>query len=258
MKKFNLGSAVSNLKSAAAKRSPEILLGFGIAGMITTTILAVKATPKALTLIEEEKQKQDADELPPVEVVKVTWKCYIPAGVTCVVSLGCLIGSCSVSHRRNAMLATAYSLSEATFRDYKAKVIDAIGERKERTVRDAVAKEHLERDPVENKEVILVGSGTTLCYDSVSGRYFKSDMDTIKKAENRLDARLRTEMYISLNEFYYEIGLEPLRIIGDDLGWNIDTGYLDITFSSQLATDGTPCLVIEYDVAPRYDYRTLM
>jgi hypothetical protein len=258
MKKFNLGSTMSNLKSAAAKRSPEILLGFGIAGMITTTILAVKATPKALSLIEEEKQKQDTDELPPVEVVKVTWKCYIPAGVTCVVSLGCLIGSCSVSHRRNAMLATAYSLSEATFRDYKAKVIDAIGERKERTVRDAVAKEHLERDPVENKEVILVGSGTTLCYDSVSGRYFKSDMETIKKAENRLDARLRTEMYISLNEFYYEIGLEPLRVIGDDLGWNIDSGYLDITFSSQLATDGTPCLVIEYGVAPRYDYRTLM
>ena len=83
-------------------------------------------------------------------------------------------------------------------------------------------------------------------------------MDAIKKAENELDARLRNEMYISLNEFYYEIGLEPLSVIGDDLGWNIDSGYLDLGFSSQIATDGTPCLVIEYNPAPRYDYRNLM
>ena len=97
-----------------------------------------------------------------------------------------------------------------------------------------------------------------MCYDSVSGRYFKSDMETIKKAENELDARLRNEMYVSLNEFYYEIGLEPLRVIGEDLGWNIDNGYLDLNFSSQIASDGTPCLVLDYGVAPRYDFRNLM
>lgn len=69
-------------------------------------------------------------------------------------------------------------------------MIETIGEKKEQTVRDAIAKEHIEKDPVENKEVIVLGRGSTLCYDSVSGRYFKSDMETIKKAENELDARL--------------------------------------------------------------------
>lgn len=76
----------------------------------------------------------------------------------------------------------------------------------------------------------------------------------MKKAENELNRRMRDEMYISLNDFYYEIGLNRTSI-GDELGWNIDNGYIDLSFSSQLADDGTPCLVIEYCVEPRYDFR---
>lgn len=275
MQKPNLTKVFNSIKIATVKHSPEILMGIGITGMVTTTVMAVKATPKALELIESEKRRLNRElleeakksgceecnqitRLEPVDLIKVTWKCYIPAGITCMVSIACLIGASSVNARRNAALATAYTLSESTLRDYQKKVIETIGEKKEQTIRDAVAKEHIERDPVENKEVILSGRGNTLCYDSISGRYFRSDMDAIKKAENELDARLRNEMYISLNEFYYEIGLEPLRVIGDELGWNIDKGYLDLDFSSQIATDGTPCLVIEYNPAPRYDYRNLM
>lgn len=275
MQKPNLTKVFNGVKIATVKHSPEILMGIGITGMVTTTVMAVRATPKALMLIEAEKRKINHElleeakksgceecnqitRLEPVDLIKVTWKCYIPAGITGIVSIACLIGASSVNARRNAALATAYTLSETTLRDYQKKVIETIGEKKEQTVRDAVAKERIERDPVENKEVIFSGRGNTLCYDSISGRYFRSDMDAIKKAENELDARLRNEMYISLNEFYYEIGLEPLRVIGDDLGWNIDSGYLDLGFSSQIATDGTPCLVIEYNPAPRYDYRNLM
>lgn len=142
-------------------------------------------------------------------------------------------------------------------RDYQKKVVETIGEKKEQTVRDAVAKERLEKNPVENKEVIVTAKGDTLCFDAVSGRYFKSDIDKLKKAENELNRQMRDEMYISLNDFYYEVGLEPIKL-GDDLGWNIDNGYIDLRFSSQLATDGTPCLVIDYGYGPRYDFRNLM
>lgn len=254
MSKLNIPTVVQSVKSATIKHSPEILTGIGIAGMISTTVMAVKATPKALSLIEENEK----DDLEPIEVVKITWKCYIPAAITGSLSIACLIGASSVNLRRNAALATAYTLSETTLRDYQKKVIETIGEKKEQSVRDAVAKEKVEQTPVHTKEVIITGRGDSLCYDSVSGRYFKSDMETIKKAENELDARLRNEMYVSLNEFYYEIGLEPLRVIGEDLGWNIDSGYLDLNFSSQIASDGTPCLVLDYGVAPRYDFRNLM
>lgn len=257
MHKSNLSMIFKNSKSAAVKHSPEILTGVGIAGMIMTTVMAVRATPKALLLLDVEKKRKNVDKLEPVDIVKTTWKYYLPAAVTGTVSVVCLMGANSVNARRNAALTAAYTLSESTLRDYQKKVIETIGEKKEKTVHDAVAKERLEKNPVENKEVIITAKGETLCFDVVSGRYFKSDIDKLKKAENELNRQMRDEMYISLNEFYYEIGLEPVKL-GEDLGWNIDDGYIDLHFSSQLATDGTPCLVIDYGYGPRYDFRKLM
>ena len=131
------------------------------------------------------------------------------------------------------------------------------GEKKHETVKDAIAKDKIEKNPIAMQEVIITEKGNTLCYDVLSGRYFKGDIDKIKKAENELNRQMRDEMYISLNDFYYEIGLENIKL-GDELGWNINEGYIDLSFSSQLASDGTPCLVIDYAVAPRYDYRVLM
>lgn len=257
MKKPDVRKICKNLKTATVKHSPEILTGIGIAGMITTTIMAVKATPKALRLLEDEKNRQNVDELEPVDVVKTTWKYYVPAAVTGTISVACLIGASSVNAKRNAALTAAYTLSESTLRDYQKKVVETIGEKKEQTVRDAVAKERLEKSPVENTEVIITAKGETLCFDVVSGRYFKSDIDKLKRAANELNRRMRDEMFISLNDFYYEIGLEQVKL-GDDLGWNIEDGYIDLYFSSQLATDGTPCLVVDYGYGPRYDFRNLM
>lgn len=253
MGKLNLSNIVKSVRTVISKRSPEILTGIGIAGMITTTVMAVRATPKALVLIEDKKIENDTDKLTLVETIKATWTCYIPAAVTGTLSVACLIGANSVNARRNAALATAYTLSESALKEYQEKVIETIGEKKEQTVRDAIAKDKIDRDPVSSKEVIITEKGNTLCYDSISGRYFKSDIDKLKKVENELNRRMRDEMYISLNEFYYEIGLNPISI-GDDLGWNIDHGYIELNFSSQLADEGTPCLVIDYRVAPRYEY----
>lgn len=247
---------IKSTRMAISKHSPEILTGLGIAGMLTTTVLAVKATPKALRLIEEKKEEEWVDDLKPIEVVKVTWKCYAPAVVTGVVSTACLIGGCSVNARRNAALATAYQLSTTALNEYKEKVVETIGEKKEQVVREKVAKEKLEKNPVTNSEVIMTGKGETLCYDSVSGRYFKSDRDKIIRILNDLNRRMISEMYISLNEFYTGIGLDPI-LIGDELGWNIDYP-IEVKFGAQIADDGTPCLVLDYLIAPRYDYSKLM
>lgn len=253
MKKTKLSSISKGIGGTIAKHSPEILTGIGIAGMITTTIMAVRATPKALILIEEKKEEIDVDELTPIELIKTTWTCYIPAAITGGLSIICLIGASSVNVRRNAALATAYTLSESALKEYQEKVIETIGEKKEQTVRDAIAKDRIDKNPVSSREVIITEKGNTLCYDAISGRYFKSDIDKLKKAENELNRRMRDEMYISLNEFYYEIGLNPISI-GDDLGWNIDHGCIELNFSSQLSDDGNPCLVIDYQVTPRYEY----
>lgn len=253
MNKPNLSKIAKGIRMSISKHSPEILTGIGIAGMVTTTVMAVRATPKALILIEDKKAENDVDKLTPVETIKATWTCYIPAAITGCLSIFCLIGASSVNARRNAALATAYTLSESALKEYQGKVIETIGEKKEQFVRDAIAKDRIDKNPVSSREVIITEKGNTLCYDAISGRYFKSDIDKLKKAENELNRRMRDEMYISLNEFYYEIGLNPTKI-GDDLGWNIDHGYIELNFSSQLTDDGNPCLVIDYQVAPRYEY----
>ena len=204
--KKEIAKSFLSLKTAIKKHSPEILTGIGIAGMITTTVMAVRATPKALILIEERKEEIGAEKLEAMDMVKTTWACYIPAAITGTLSVACLIGASSVNARRNAALATAYTLSESALKDYQGKVIEMFGEKKNEAVKDAVAKDKVEKNPVVTREVIITEKGNTLCYDAISGRYFKSDIEKIKKAECELNRQMLDDMYVSLNDFYYEIG----------------------------------------------------
>lgn len=270
MGKIDLAKVGRNVAMNLKKHSPEIMTGIGIAGMATSTVLAVRATPKALMLIEEEKRRLNADirqaakangdevipvidKLKPIDTVKTTWKCYIPAAAMGTVSMACLIGACSVSVRRNAALAAAYTLSESMLKDYRGKVIETVGEEKEKEVRKAVAKEQIERNPVENNEVIITSTGDDLCYDVLSGRYFKSDISKIKQAVNEINRQLLFDTYVSLNSFYYAIGLDGTKI-GDDLGWTVEKGLIELDFDAKLDAGGTPCVVLDYTNMPFYDY----
>ena len=274
MKKINFNGLLKSFGRTLAEHSPEILTGMGIAGMTTAFILAVRATPKALILIDEEKKRisarniQDAEEngyiidisnvkLSAIDTVKVTWKCYIPTVLTVAASTACLIGANSVNSKRNAALAAAYTLTENTLKEYQEKVVETIGEKKEQAIRESVAKDNVEKHPVTEKEIIITDKGSTLCYDVPSDRYFKSDIEKIKRAVNELNRTMLCDMYVSLNDFYDELGLGRVDQ-GDDLGWNVDRGFIELDFSSHLASDGTPCLAIKYLVAPRYGYNKFL
>lgn len=243
------------VKTAAKRHAPEILTGVGIAGMISATVLAVKATPRAIKAIEQRKKKLGADKLPPKDTVKAAWRCYVPAAVVTVTSTACLIGASASNLRRNAALATACSLSETALREYKSKVTEIVGDKKEQTIVDAIAKDKVTENPPEASTIIFTGNGDTLCYDSLSGRYFKSAIDKIKKAENEINHRMLSEMSVSLNELYYELGLDGIGV-GDALGWHVENGCFELRFSSQLTPDNTPCLVIDYSLPPVYGFDT--
>lgn len=254
MSRPNMSALFKDIKMVMSKHSPEILTGLGIAGMITTTVLAVRATPKALQLIEEKKEElelEPEERLHPVETVKATWKCYIPAVVTGITSTACLIGASSVNVRRNAALATAYNLSATALSEYREKVLETVGEKKERVIRNKVAEEQINKEPVNPSAIIVSGNGSTRCFDTITKRRFISDIESIKRIVNELNRRMvNGEDYVSLNDFYAELGLDDVSI-GDDLGWNVTRGLIDVSFSAQLDTDGTPCVVINYDVAPK-------
>lgn len=256
MNKINWNGILKSVGNAFRKRAPEILTGVGIGGMITTTVLAVRATPEALRRIDEEKRRLKREKLTVRETVRVAGTVYIPAAVTGAVSTACLVGASTVNGRRNAALATAYGLAESSLRDYRAKVVETIGERRETNVLEAVDRERLEKNPPSAAEIALAeGKGNTLCWDAVLGGLFYSDVETLRRAENKLNRQMSTmcEPYISVNEFFMEIGRRPINI-GDSLGWNVDKGMIDLRFSSQLLDGRVPCLVVSYAVVPEYDY----
>lgn len=256
MNKEKVTKIFKDFSHGLSKHSPEILTGIGIAGMVTTVVLAVKATPKALECIEEKKAEEHKDELTALETVKATWKVYIPAAVTGTAAIGCLIGANSVHAKRNAALATAYQLSSTALSDYKEKLIETVGEKKEKAVRDKIAQDKVDKNPVESSNVIITGSGKSLCYDPQFGQYFESTIDDIKRAVTELNYRMvdQGEEYVSLNDFYDELGVERIDV-GEQLGWNIGRdGKIVVHTSATIAKNDTPCIVINYEVAPKYEY----
>lgn len=248
-----LDNAAKKIYRGVTNHSAEILLGVGIGGYITTTVMAVSATPKALQLIGD-AEKHYKRELTKKETVKVAYKIYIPSFFMGLLSTGCLLASGSVNAKRNAAIMTACSISEAALKEYQNKVIEVIGETKEKQVRDTIAEEHIKNDPISNKKEVFITGGETLCYDMWSGRYFKSDIDKIKRIENELNRQMLQDDYVSLNDLYFMLGLNSIPM-GDELGWNSSQGLVELYFSPQLTDKDEPCLAIGHRLPPTYDYR---
>lgn len=247
---------LDSFKRTVIKHSPEILTGMGIAGMISTTVLAVRATPKALKDIEEYKETvlSENEKIKPIDAVKVTWKHYIPAAITGTVSIACLIGANSVNAKRNAALATAYTLSEKALYDYREKVVETIGEKKEKDIQDKVAEKKIKNNPPKSSEILFTGYGDTMCFDPMSGRYFMSSVEKLKEAENQINKRMLHDItgYASLNEFYDELDL-PHTDVGDILGWNT-FNLIDLDISPILDDKQRPCISLVYLARPNYEY----
>ena len=238
------------------KHSPEILTAVGITGMVGSTVLAVRATPKALRLIEEAKNHNQVEKLTPVETVKATWKCYVPSVISGVTSAVCLIGANTVHARRTAALATAYTLSESALREYKDKVVETIGEKKEQTIREQIVQDRVDKREFKPTEIIITDKGDTLFLDSISDRLFKSDRNTIMKAVNEINYRMTCDILgsASLSDFYDEIGLDHTAI-SDKMGWNLENGkgllHVDLVPASK---DDKPCFMLDYNVIPNYEF----
>lgn len=249
------------------KHSSMILSSLAAAGVVATAALAVRATPaamkklsdaKALKTVREpanaEKPMNELDEveLTRVEMTKAVWREYLPAGISGVATVACIFGAHQIGIRRAASLLSAYQLVDSAFSQYKDVVLEQLGKNKELKVREEVQSRELNANPVSSSQVIVVAGGDQLCYDSLTGRYFKSDVESIRGAELEIKQRILTQMYAGHNEFYELLGLAPVGL-GDELGWNIEN-LIELVFTSHIADDGRPCLAIGYVRLPRVDY----
>jgi hypothetical protein len=232
-----------------ADNSPTILTTIGVTGTVVTAYLTGRATFRASELIAIEETLVPSDaELTDKDKIGLVWREYIPAFAVGTLTIACIIGANRIGTRRAAALAAAYSLTEKAFDEYKDKVRDQIGAQREQRVRDEIAQDRVSANPVSSNQVIITGNGDVLCYDAITGRYFNSNVEAIRKAQNDINRDILHNLYATLSEFYGYIGL-PSTSYSTEVGWNVDD-YLDIDFSAVLSEDGRPCISISYQVSP--------
>lgn len=255
---MNLSSVqkgLKNLGGVISRNSPHILTGLGCAGVLTTAILTGHAVLRAHELLETEgtcrHHEHNFDPLDPLEEVKMVWRFFIPPAVMGLTSIACIIGANTINANRNAALAALYSLSETAFREYKERVVEEIGRNKELRIRDNVAQERVANNPPGDRTIIVTGYGDHLCYDVPGDRYFESSAEKIRQQVLELNYTLMNDTWVSLNDLYYALGLKPTPL-GDKMGFYIDRGRIEIDYSSQLTPEGRPCLVMDYEVYPKY------
>jgi hypothetical protein len=250
-------NAISDLAGKATrfvgKNSSVILTGVGVAGVITTAFLTGKAAYKAAQLIQaKETEADDVYEVPLTaqEKFELVWKLYIPPTVMAFATVTAIIFSHRIEYRRGAAIAAAYAISERGWEEYKDKIVEKLGPKKEQAARDEVAQDAVTRNPPV-MQTVIVGEGDSLCMDGWTGRYFRSTMERVKTAMVDTNTRAQREDWASLSSFYDELGLAHTQE-SDDIGWTPDA-LLDLSFSYAGDDTGKPVMVVMYKVQP-YHY----
>lgn len=233
--------------------SPAILTAIGAAGLITTAYLTGKATFKAAEIIKAAEKTPLTPSLPLTkkEKLKLVWQMYLPAAAAGSISLAAIIGANRIGTRRAAAMTAAYAISERAYSEYKDKVVETLGKAKEEKVRDEIAQDKVNKKPPVDGQIIMTGTNEVLCLDSFSGRYFMSDMESLKKAQNDINYQILNNDYATVSNYYTNIGLEP-NAVSENMGWNTDK-RLDLHFNATLTEDNRPCMVVDFASMPIRD-----
>lgn len=264
---MTLSDVARRVEKLVVDNSPAIMTSIGVAGVLTTAYLTGRATFKAAEILRKEQEEFDqivaeqlpdfnTDELEPKEKIALVWKLYIPPTVTAVVALAAIICANRVGSRRAAALAAAYTISEKAFDEYRTKIVEKMGAKREEAARAEIAKDRLDRLPPEESQVLGTFGGSHLCYEAFTGRYFLSDLETLRKAENDINHEVIHDSFASLSDLYDSIGL-PHTSMSDEVGWNLDK-LLELHFVPVLTDTGKPCISVEFTVAPIRHYNRLM
>lgn len=245
------------------KRNGSTILSIiGGVGVVATSIMAVKATPKALERLDQAKEEKGED-LTRLEVVKVAGTVYIPSIVMGVGTVACIFGANVLNKREQASLMSAYALVDGAYKDYKNKVKEIHGEEAHQNIVNSIAVE--KADDMFIRNAYLCGEcdlgkeengEPRLFYDMHSGRYFESTIEQVITAEYHLNRNYILRGYAYLNELYEFLGIEETDY-GSVLGWApYDDGMYWIEFNHRkvVMDDGLECYILEMPFEPTYDF----
>lgn len=156
------------------KHSPEILAVVGVAGIVTSTVMACKATTKVSEIVDETKDTietihdsvgkglhtSDGEEYTQevankdlaIVYTQTAWKfvkLYGPSVALGVASIACMVGSNQILRKRNVALAAAFKAVDTSFKEYRERVIDRFGKDLDRELRFGIKAKEVEETIVD-------------------------------------------------------------------------------------------------------------
>lgn len=241
---------LESVKDFVKHNAGTILTVMSCVGVVGTAACAAHDAVKARDVITEIEAEHD--ETPKAEVVKRVMPCYISTALMASATIACVIGHHQISAGKIAAYASAYTMATKAASEYRTKIVEEFGKEKAKEIDDKIADDHIRKNPPTDTDTIP-GAGDVLCYDDLMNRYFRSDPESIRKAVNDLNYELVNGpgLWVSLNSFYDKLDLDPAPI-GEELGWTVDN-RVDVSFSSRLAANNMPCLVMRFTSSPMAD-----
>lgn len=237
------------------KNASTILTCLGAAGVVTTAVTAVQATPKAMRLIEEKKIEKGG-ELTKWEITQVAAPAYIPSLAIGAATVGCILGAQVLNKRTQAHMASAYALLNSSYKQYRKKAIDIYGEDVDQTINAEIAK-----DQYEEEDIQLEDPEKKLFYDLFSKQYFESTEAEVLEAQYLLNRTLSIRGYASVKEYYDFLGI-PSVDCGEELGWstgmNMDyywQEWVDFPQQHTIMEDNLECSIIYMAQEPRLEWQ---
>lgn len=247
------------------RNAATVLTCLGGIGVVATSVMAIKVTPKALKKIEEAKQEKGED-LSKWETAKIAGPTYIPTILVGASTIACIFGSNILNKRHQANLASAYALLNESYKQYQNKVKEIYGEEAHQEIIEAISAEKAENMAVQapgyfdnNRLYVDEKCGETrLFYDEYGDRFFETTLEQVISAEYHLNRNYVLRGYTVLNELYDFLGLEPIDY-GSELGWAIyDDGTFWIEFDHrEINIKGVDCILISMPFAPSLEWQEL-
>lgn len=209
-----------NLESFIKRNAPMILACLGSIGMVATTVIAVKETPKVLALLKDAEEEK-GENLTEFEKIKIAGPIYIPSAITGAATAACIFGSAVISKSQQASLMSAYALLESSYKEYKKKTGELYGDDAGRQIREKIAN-----DSYASSDISL-NDDAELFYDFYSARYFESTKEKVFRAQYEINRCILKNHSAGLNEYYDLLGLEQMTEY-KEIGWSrrqIETMY---------------------------------
>jgi hypothetical protein len=248
----------NGVKGKVEKHSPEILMGVGVVGIVTGTVMACRATMKLNDILEEAQETRDkikeVESNPDYEDkyteedakkdltinyvqtgVKVA-KLYAPAVAVGVAGVGCVLASHDIMKKRNVALSAAYLTVDKSFKEYKQRVVDRFGEEVEKEIRYGIKAEEIVETVTdeEGNETTVTETVKTMNPTLYSdyARFFDEaspcwqndpeyNLMFLRAQQQYANDLLRAKGRLFLNDVYEMLGIEKTKA-GQIVGWVYD------------------------------------